>query len=132
MESHSTLDAQFKLNIVLRECIIGEQFTSAGKCVECAEGTSYSLVKMSQPGNCQKCPSSKATCAGGSKIGPKSGYWRKTNSSSNFIQCLYTPACLGMIAPDYNPIGSCLTGYQGILCTDCAIGYSRKGDYECS
>ena len=37
-----------------------------------------------------------------------------------------------MIAPDYNPTGDCLQGYQGILCTDCAVGYSRKGDYECS
>ena len=37
-----------------------------------------------------------------------------------------------MVAPDYNPTGDCLEGYQGILCTDCEVGYSRKGDYECS
>lgn len=37
-----------------------------------------------------------------------------------------------MIAPDYNPMGDCYTGYQGILCTDCKIGYSRTNDYECS
>lgn len=30
-------------------------------------------------------------------------------------------------------MGACETGYQGVLCVDCQIGYSRTGSsYECS
>lgn len=71
----------------------------------------YSLFKMTQPGDCKKCPTAKAICFGGSNIGPKPGYWRKNNITSNFIKCLYENACLGMLPPDNNPIGKCDTGY---------------------
>ena len=37
-----------------------------------------------------------------------------------------------MNPPENNSLGACNTGYQGILCTDCQIGYSRTGTYECS
>lgn len=87
---------------------------------------------MSQPGSCESCPSEKATCYGGTNVGPKPGYWRKSNNTSNFIECLVYSACLGMIPPQNDPMGTCATGYQGILCTDCQKGYSRTGDYECS
>ncbi|CDW85655.1 UNKNOWN [Stylonychia lemnae] len=87
---------------------------------------------MTEPGECKSCPSDKALCSGGSNIGPKPGFWRKSNSSSLFIQCLYEPACLGMIEPNYDPIGSCNIGYQGVLCSDCQVGYSRTNDFECS
>ena len=39
-----TTNSQFSIHISLRECLVGEQFTSSGKCVECPSGTSYSLV----------------------------------------------------------------------------------------
>ena len=38
----------------------------------------------------------------------------------------------GMVAPDYNPDGSCATGYQGILCASCQPGYSITGSFTCS
>lgn len=66
---------------------------------------------MTAPGSCTTCPSDKAVCYGGSNIGPRPGYWRSSNSSSDFIACLYPSACLGMIAPENNPIGTCFTGY---------------------
>ena len=37
-----------------------------------------------------------------------------------------------MVAPDYNPQGSCLAGYEGILCAECSPGYSSTGSYQCS
>ena len=37
----------------------------------------------------------------------------------------------GIIPPDYNPSGSCLDGYQGILCADCEPGYSQSGSFQC-
>ena len=37
-----------------------------------------------------------------------------------------------MISPDYNPMGSCAEGYLGILCADCAPGYSKNNYFECA
>lgn len=104
MKSKGNLvDLDFKMTLNLRECEIGEQFTTAGKCTTCPDGTSYSLVRMTGPGNCDKCPTEKAVCYGGSNVGPKAGYWRRNNYTSDFIKCLYEPACLGMVAPENNP-----------------------------
>ena len=65
-------------------------------------------------------------------MGPIEGYWRSSNQSSNFIACLYKPACLGMISPDFNPQGTCDAGYQGILCADCQPNFTRSRDYQCT
>ncbi|CDW88757.1 UNKNOWN [Stylonychia lemnae] len=79
MNANGMDQIDFKVDINLRECEIGEQFTSSGKCVECPSGLSFSLTKMNEPGNCQLCPDQKAICYGGTFIGPKAGYWRKDN-----------------------------------------------------
>ncbi|CDW84036.1 UNKNOWN [Stylonychia lemnae] len=50
MKSQGIDQIDFKLVIGLRECEIGEQFTSSGKCVKCPDGLSFSLVKMNEPG----------------------------------------------------------------------------------
>jgi hypothetical protein len=89
-----------------------------------------------EPGTCKECPSDKANCLKDDEtdtntIGPKSGYWRSSNSSDNFIACLFKPACLGTYNPGDSPMGECLEGYQGILCADCAVGFSRTSGYEC-
>ncbi|CDW86060.1 UNKNOWN [Stylonychia lemnae] len=106
-DSTNQTNIDFQLFVNLRECIPGEI------CSPCPAGKSYSLVKMTEPGQCSTCPSSKAICNGGSNIGPQKGYWR------------------GMIPPQNNPQGSCLQGYRGILCADCNVGYSRTGTFEC-
>jgi hypothetical protein len=93
--------------------------------------TSFSLTKMSEPGECQVCPSQKAVCNGGMNIGPAAGYWRKNKTSSEFISCLFKDACLGMLPPANNPIGDCMKGYKGILCADCDIGFTRNREYQC-
>lgn len=38
----------------------------------------------------------------------------------------------GMIAPYNDPQGTCLIGYQGILCADCEPGYSTSSAYKCN
>ncbi|CDW73082.1 UNKNOWN [Stylonychia lemnae] len=121
---------EFNIEINLRECEVGEQFTVVGKCQLC-QG-SYSLTQMTEPGSCEVCPKEKAKCLGGAKIGPLPGYWRRNNKSNSFTQCLYELACLGMIPPKNNILGECLKGYQGILCADCEVGFSRDNDYQCS
>lgn len=60
------------------------------------------------------------------------GYWRSSVESDNFIECRNEEACLGK-GTSNNTLGACATGYQGILCTDCSIGYSRSGSsFKCS
>ncbi|CDW79545.1 UNKNOWN [Stylonychia lemnae] len=130
MEAIGKSSLDLDLKVQLRECEIGEQFTAVGKCQKCEE--SFSLVKMSSPGFCEICPTEKAICNGGAEIGPKPGFWRKSNSSKVFSKCLFEPACLGMIPPQNNLLGDCLNGYQGILCADCINGYSRDKDYQCA
>ncbi|CDW91246.1 UNKNOWN [Stylonychia lemnae] len=130
LEQKNSSELNFQLNLQLRECILGEQFTQLGKCQLCTE--SYSLVQMQAPGDCISCPIDRAICTGGTTIGPLPGFWRGSNISQKFEKCLYLPACLGMVSPNLNPIGECLVGHQGILCADCAKGYSRDNKYFCS
>ncbi|CDW81492.1 UNKNOWN [Stylonychia lemnae] len=80
MELIQKANLDFLLDINLRECSVGEQFTSAGKCIECQDNT-YSLIKMIEPNTCEICPSEKAICHGGTNIGPLPGYWRKSNTT---------------------------------------------------
>ena len=111
MTNLTEVDLQVKVNISLRDCEIGEQFQWNGKCNSCPTNMSFSLIKMDEPGECKACPSDRAICNGGKDIGPLPGYWRKNNKTDNFIGCLHRPACLGMIAPEFNPKGSCAVGY---------------------
>lgn len=52
--------------------------------------------------------------------------------TENFIKCPNTAACLGIKSPDYNPMGTCAESYGGILCTECDLGYSSTGTFQCS
>ncbi|CDW71619.1 UNKNOWN [Stylonychia lemnae] len=125
----SSQSLESKMQVSLRECELGEVYTASGKCQLCEGG--YSLKKMTDPGLCMSCPNDKAICNGGSDIGPLPGFWRKNNLTSTFIKCMHYSACLGMIPPINDPMGSCSIGYQGVLCADCQIGYSRQNQYAC-
>ena len=61
---------------------------------------------------------------------PKPGYWRSSPTLETFSECILPESCLG--GNSTNPLGSCASGYRGILCNDCEWGYSRKGGTECS
>ncbi len=37
-----------------------------------------------------------------------------------------------MVPPKNVSIGECSDGYQGVMCMDCAVGYSRTNGYFCS
>jgi hypothetical protein len=123
---------EFEMAVTLRECIEGEAFTDSGQCDECEPGEEYSLELLMEPGNCKTCPKDKAYCLGGANIGPKPNYWRKSNLTDNFIECLNTRACLGFVEPSWNPKGQCEIGFEGQICTECSVGYSRTGTFDCS
>lgn len=64
------------------------------------------LVSQSEPGECEVCPS-EAKCLGGSKMGPREGYWRPSNTTSTFKECPNRRACLGMINALSSEMGEC-------------------------
>lgn len=133
MEEQGGEEILFDIEIELRGCLAGEAFTEAGKCKTC-EKNFYSVEVFTEPGDCKECPSDKANCDivdGLAVIAPKKGYWRSSALSDNFIKCLFFGACLGM-TEEADPKGSCAKGYQGILCADCEVGYSRTGQFECA
>ena len=131
LKSISSTAIDFPITLDLRNCEAGESFSSGGKCEPCPANSSYALVVLDKPGECYECPTEKAYCYGGNNMGPKAGYWRKNSTTYTIIKCLNQDACLGISPPDYNPMGDCGEGYQGYLCADCIVGYSRTGDYEC-
>ena len=51
--------------------------------------------------------------------------------STNFIRCPDPDVCLGWVAPDWNPMGACSEGQNGVLCANCDPGYSLTGLAKC-
>ena len=131
MTANSKTSTALDLSVSLRSCIVGESFSTTGAWVECLADTSYSLSTFTIPGDCITWKTTKMYWKGGSDIGPKPGYWRSSNTTDNFIACLNPVACLGYVSPTNNSLGEWHAGYQGILCTDCKINYSRTGVYQC-
>jgi hypothetical protein len=109
----------------------GEKFTEFGQCLEYPANTSFSLAIINKPGECRKYPTEMAICFGGSFIGPRPGYWRKSNNTFKFMECVNPNGCLGILAPNYDPKGECREGYNGILCADCEPEYSRSSSFDC-
>lgn len=77
---------------------------------------------------------------GGTHIGPRPGYWRKSETASKFIPCPEgEEVCLGMdknLPQDFpgNAVGLCNTteGYYGALCSGCLPGYKRVDTFGCA
>ncbi|CDW76686.1 UNKNOWN [Stylonychia lemnae] len=124
---------QYNVTVQLRTCLEGEELLSSGKCRSCQGPDYYLLKKTSKITNCLECQKSKSYCDGGNQVFPKANYWRSSMDSDNFISCRNPIACLGRNGKENNYLGSCRQGYQGILCIDCQLGFSRTGTtYLCS
>ena len=130
LTANSQTSTAMAFAIQLRTWITGESFQTSGAWVEWASPDFYSLSSLSSPADCKDCQTDRMFWNGGSDIGPRPGYWRSSNTSDDFIECLYKPACLGYESTYNNSWGQCFTGYQGKLCADCKAGFSRTGDYE--
>jgi hypothetical protein len=65
-------------------------------------------------------------------MGPKPGFFRKSNTSTEFVTCPNPAACLGIKEPDFNPSGDCSDHYRGLLCAECEPGYTIDSNYNCN
>ena len=124
------------MELDVRPCLVGEGLKDTGACFECPAG-SFLLFAPVEATECTICNIDKAFCVGGKRIGPKPGFWRKSNETAVFIQCL-NDACLGMDKTkpedlDGNPTGLCdvENGYHGVICASCMPGFKRKSKFEC-
>ena len=131
MTNLNTTDTSLSFSVSLRVCQIGEAFLDSGVWEKWTANISYSLTTMNSSGTWKTCQASKMYWYGGSDVGPKPGYWRSSNTTDNFISCLYSSAWLGNILPN-NYTGKWFTGYQGILWSDWEVGFSRTGNYKWS
>ena len=130
LASTSTTSTALAVTISLRSWVAGESYTTTGAWIQCKGPDYYSLSTQNTPGNCLSWQKSKMYCYGGSNVGPQPGFWRSSTTSDNFISWLYSAAWLGYVSPSNNNLGEWYTGYQGILCADCVVGFSRTGSYE--
>ena len=112
------------IKVEFRNCSRGEQI-QASACVDCAK-YKYTL-KASE--NCLDCPAG-ASCPGGKFIIVKNGYWRSSLESDVIYVCDVFDACLK--GNENNELGNCNTGYSGVLCKSCEIGYSRIANSVCT
>ena len=77
-----------------------------------------------------------AVWLGGSEVNIESGYWRKTSNSTLPIECPNKSAWLGgYINKEMFPV-NWQEGYEGYLCSTCAISngtkYEQVSDFQCS
>lgn len=112
------------LKAEFRNCTNGEQI-QASACVDCEKGK-YTL-KASE--NCIECPTG-ATCPGKNSIIVKNGFWRSSLESDIIYDCDVFDACLK--GSSTNELGNCSSGYSGVLCKSCEIGYLKTANGICT
>eukprot|EP00347_Sterkiella_histriomuscorum_P022241 403331176 len=126
--SVSFIKEPFKINILTRPCQVGEKYTIDKSCIVCPTGE-YLYQAPKSIVTCQKCDPN-AICYGLYKVAPKPGYWRSSNTSTNFIKCPNSFACLG--GNEYDPIGNCSEGFKGVMCGNCMPGFKKASDFKCT
>jgi len=121
----------------VRPCILGEGLKETGACFTCPAG-SFLLTIPTVATECAVCQIEKSICLGGSDIGPKPNFWRKSKETYFFIPCKVKGACLGKditlsIDEPGNAVGLCAVenGYYGVLCTACMPGFKRSDTFNC-
>ena len=136
----------FELNV--RRCVIGEQqtkdpVTDKFICSPCPVG--YYILRVPEDGTieeCKVCNPDSHMCLGGSKVGPRPGYWRKSNVTNKFFKCPNPEACIGYTTPapnsteasqimGYNQTGWCAEGYYGAFCSSCLPNYRQTSKNNC-
>ena len=112
------------INVELRNCTRGEQIQK-NACIDCERGK-YALTASE---NCLNCPAG-ATCSGGSAIIVNDGHWRSSLESDVIYICDVLEACIK--GTEINELGNCSTGYFGVLCKSCKIGFSKTANSVCT
>ena len=129
------------VEVDFRQCTFGEYLIKSGvftKCQECQAGY-WSVGKndLDPKQGCTECDHTSTLCLGGSKVGPKPGYWRMNKTSNIVTACNNADACIGNdVNMDYSihkidPTGKCTAQFQGNLCDKCTSGYGKISDTKC-
>jgi len=126
--------AEQRVAVKFRHCVRGEKYdfydsTLKNTCSECINSFSFSDNYDNSVTNCMPCPTLAKSCYG-DQIILYTGYWRRSSTSTNIVQCPLDKGCLGGILTGNN---SCAVGYSGQICAVCIFGYFQSGTkcYSC-
>ena len=114
------------ISIELRNCTIGEALMNNNHTCSPCSNLTYNLQAETL---CKACPIG-GICYGKANIVAAAGYWRTGPDSDIFYPCPNSAACLQERLNNAN--GSCLTGYKGVLCQSCELGYSSENGNICN
>ena len=130
-----------KVEVCFRDCKFGEYLISSGsitKCQECQFGYwSIGKNRLDSKQGCTECDHTSTFCLGGSRIGPKPGYWRMNETSDIVTACANSDACLGNEIKtnddkeQLDPTGKCASEFRGNMCNKCIPGYGKINGSEC-
>jgi hypothetical protein len=90
------------------------------------------------PSKCEPCKYTQSICTGGRRIGPRPGFWRKSENTSIFSKCFNADACVGLfmdvgnVKQKYRATGWCKEGYYGAFCASCKPDWSLLSNYICT
>jgi len=121
----------------IRKCLFGEIILNDSTCFKCKENT-YSLINPMKIEikyqRCLPCPLN-SYCLGGSFITPLAGYYRKSFTSTNVVECFAHKSCLGFIETtnftDPSLInGACQPGSFGPVCFYCDPIYGKYNNRD--
>jgi hypothetical protein len=119
---------KYEVNQTCIDCPKGKYSSdeAAELCFDCPYGKWSSKTALYDPAKCQACPTQGAKCDAGSAIPHiDAGWYRNVSQSEDVIMlCIPQEACL---EGGYSST-PCAVGYEGIACSDCALGYFRLGD----
>ncbi len=82
------LEEKLEVNFTIRKCQIGEYFSADNmECLSCEPNFFSFTENFLEPSSCKTCSQENFFCYGGFNVTPKSGYWRRSYKSTNFIKC---------------------------------------------
>ena len=111
------------IDVFVRPCLDGEQYTMANMCVPCPPGT-YLMIATSVMESCKQCEPN-GLCFGEDKIAPTDAYWSPNTQTVKFLACINPESCLKGDAEHLT--GRCAPNYKGPLCSQCADGFYLSG-----
>ena len=122
-KSDLELASVFAVEVSVRKCGYGEEWTSDNRCNPCTAGTYIFEAPTSAGTLCQNCPSD-LTCYGGGQVASQEGIWRPSSESLSMYKCIYPEACLA--GNNTHPSGECAEGHTGILCAECEHDFFKN------
>eukprot|EP00210_Caulerpa_lentillifera_P003967 g3786.t1 len=138
----------FNMTVIVRECLVGEEFNRELQACQKCDALSYNFNVL-EGGNCTQCPN-RGNCKG-RFIVAKEGFWHKSPCHNTLQECLVEEACTfenrtdtlidfasNFINCNINKSNTeaynnklCNKGYEGLLCGSCKQSFGLSLRFSC-